>query len=63
MHGLAVYVKQVLVFACDLSLGVSKDSYLVMFLMALLHLVSYVFSSINHSPLVCAQILELFHLT
>ena len=29
MHGLAVYVKQVLVFACDLSLGVSKDSYLV----------------------------------
>ena len=46
MHGLAVYVKEGLPFARDLSLENSADSYLC-FRLALLHSVSS-FSSINH---------------
>ena len=42
MHGLAVYVKEGLPFAWDLSLGNSADSYLC-FQLALLHSVSYIF--------------------
>ena len=42
MHGLAVYVKEGLPFAWDLSLENSMDSYLS-FWMALLHSVSYFF--------------------
>ena len=43
MHGLAVYVKQGLPFARDLSLEKSSDSYLC-FQLVLLHSVSYFFS-------------------
>ena len=43
MHGLAVYVKEGLPFALDLSLENSADSYLC-FRLALLHSVSYFFS-------------------
>ena len=42
MHGLAVYVKEGLTFAQDLSLENSADSYLC-FRLALLHSVSYFF--------------------
>ena len=42
MHGLAVYVKEGLLFARDLSLENSADSYLC-FRLALLHSVSYFF--------------------
>ena len=42
MHGLAVYVKEELPFAQDLSLENSADSYLCLQL-ALLHSVSYFF--------------------
>ena len=42
MHGLAVYVKEGLPFARDLSLENSADSYLC-FRLALLHIVSYIF--------------------
>ena len=42
MHGLAVYVKEGLPFACNLSLENSADSYLC-FRLALLHSVSYFF--------------------
>ena len=42
MHGVAVYVKEGLPFARDLSLENSADSYLY-FRLALLHLVSYFF--------------------
>ena len=42
MHGLAVYVKEVLSFSRDLSLENSTDSYLC-FLLVLLHSVSYFF--------------------
>ena len=42
MHGLAVYVKEALPFACDFSLENSADSYLC-FRLALLHSVSYFF--------------------
>ena len=47
MHGLAVYVKEGIPFARDLSLENSTDSYLC-FRLALLHAVSYLFSSIDH---------------
>ena len=43
MHGLAVYVKEVLLFARDLSLEGSADSYLC-FRLTLLHSVPYFFS-------------------
>ena len=45
MHGLAVYVKEGLPFANDLSLENSADSYLC-FRLALLHSVSYLFFSL-----------------
>ena len=61
MHGLAVYVKERLPFAWDLSLENSADSYLC-FQVALLHSVSS-FSSINHLLQLCAGFLILFHLT
>ena len=48
MHGLAVYVKEGLPFARDLSLENSADSYLC-FRLALLHSVSYFFF-FNQSP-------------
>ena len=48
MHGLAVYVKEGLPFAQDLSLENSADSYL-RFQLALLHSLSYFLSSINPS--------------
>ena len=48
MHGLAVYVKDGLPFAQDLSLENSADSYLC-FQLALLHSVSYFFF-LNRSP-------------
>ena len=63
MHGLAVYVKEGLPFARDLSLENSADSYLY-FRLALLHSVSYFFfSTINHLLKLYAQFLILFHLT
>ena len=42
MHGLAVYIKEELPFACNLSLENSEDSYLC-FRLDLLHSVSYFF--------------------
>ena len=48
MHGFAVDVKEGLVFARDLSLENSADSYLC-FQQALLHLLSYLFF-LNQSP-------------
>ena len=51
MHGLAVYVKEGLPFARDLSLENSADSYLC-FRLALLHLVSYFFF-LYRSPALC----------
>ena len=42
MHGLAVYIKEELLFACKLSLENSADSY-ICFWLALLHSVSYFF--------------------
>ena len=62
MHGLAVYVKEGLPFALDLFLENSAYSYLC-FRLALLHSVSYSFSSINHLLCLCAQFLIPFHLT
>ena len=61
MHGLAVYVKQGLPIAHELSLENSTDSYLC-FQLALLHWVSYFFSSIDHLHL-WGQFFILFHLT
>ena len=58
MHGLAVYVKEGLPFARDLSLENSADSYLC-FRLALLHSVSS-FSSIDRRY---ARFFILFHLT
>ena len=60
--GLAVYVKEELLFARDLSLENSVDSYLCV-PPDLLHSVSYFFSSINHCLCFYAQFLMLFHLT
>ena len=61
MYGLAVYVKEGLPFARDLSLENSTDSYLC-FRLVLLHSVSS-FSSIDHLLRLCARFLILFHLT
>ena len=58
MHGLAVYVKEALPFARDLSLENSLDSYLC-FRLALLHSVSYFFFLYARY----ARFLILFHLT
>ena len=60
MHGLAVYVKEGLPFARDLSLENSADSYVFDWLYFTQCLTS--FSSIDHLQL-CAQFLILFHLT
>ena len=65
MHGIAVYVKEGLPFARDLSLENSADFYLC-FRLALLHSVSYVsvlLSSIDHILRLYARFLILFHLT
>ena len=61
MHGLAVYVREGLPFAQDLSLENSGDSY-VCFRLVLLHSVSYFFSSMGHPLYLCARFLILFHL-
>ena len=52
MHGLAVYVKEGLPFARDLSLENSADSYLC-FRLALLHSVSYFFLYGSPSSALC----------
>ena len=62
MHGLAVYVKEGLPFAQDISLENSADSDLC-FQLALPHSVSYFFSSIDHLLHLCAWFLIVFHLT
>ena len=62
MLGLAVYVKEGLPFAWDLSLENSADSYLC-FQLALLHSVSYFFSSVDHLLHLRTWFLILFHLT
>ena len=62
MHGLAVYVKEKLPFARDLSLENPADFDLC-FRLALLHSVSYFFFSINHLLCHYEQFLILFHLT
>ena len=61
MHGLAVYVKEGPPFAWDLSLESSEDSYLC-FRLALLHSVTYFFSSVDHLLHRYIQFLILFHL-
>ena len=53
MHGLGAYVKEGLLFARDLSLENSADSYLCF----------TSFSSVDHLLQVCARFLTLFHLT
>ena len=60
MHGLAVYVKEGLPFARDLSLENSADSYVFDWLYFTQCLTS--FSSIDHLLRLCAQFLILFHL-
>ena len=59
MHGLAVYVKEGLPFARDLSPENSAHSYLC-FRLALLHSV-LLFSSIGHLLRLCVRFLILFH--
>ena len=61
MHGLAVYVKEGLPFARDLSLENSADSYVFDWLYFIQCLTS--FSCINHLLRLCALFLILFHLT
>ena len=61
MHGLAVYVKEGLPFAGDLSLENSADSYVFDWLYFTQCLTS--FSSIDHLLQLCARFLILFHLT
>ena len=55
MHGLAVYVKEGLPFACDLSLKNSADSYL-RFQLVLLHSVSYFFFLYRSPSLLLSRI-------
>ena len=62
VQGLAVYVKEGLPFAWDLSLETFADSYLC-FRMALLHSVITSFSSINDFLHLCAWFLILFDVT
>ena len=62
MHSLAVYVKERLPFALDLSLENSADSYLC-FPLTLLHSVSHFFLLYQSSSCLYAQFLILFHLT
>ena len=59
MHGLAVYVKEVLPFARGVSLENSADSYLFSIGFTSLGVTS--FSSIDHLLRLCAQFLILFH--
>ena len=61
MHGLAVYMKEGLPFARDLSLENSADSYVFDWLYFTQCLTS--FSSIDHLLQLCAWFLILFHLT
>ena len=61
MHGLAVYVKEGLPFAWDLSLENSADSYVFDWLYFTHCLTS--FSSINHLLRPCLWFLILFHRT
>ena len=61
IHGLAVYVKEGLPFARDLSLENSADSYVFNWFYFTQCLTS--FSSIDHLLQLCAQFLILFHLT
>ena len=61
MYGLAVYVKEGLPFARDLSLENSADSYVFDWLYFTQCLTS--FSSIDHLLCLCAVFLILFHLT
>ena len=62
MHGLAVYVKEGLPFARDLSLENSAGSYLCFRLVYFTQCLSS-FSSIDHLLQLCAQSFILFHLT
>ena len=62
MHGLAVYVKEGLPFARDLSLENSADSYLVFDWLYFTQCLTS-FSSIDHLLQLCARFLILFHLT
>ena len=66
MHGLAVYVKEVIPFAWNLSVENSVDFYLC-FQLALLHSPNWLcltsFSPINHVLHLFAGLLILFHLT
>ena len=62
VHGRAVYVKEGLSFTQDLSLENSADSCLC-FQLALLHSISYSFSSIHHLLCLYAWFLILFYLT
>ena len=57
MHGLAVYVKEGLPFAQDLSLENSADSYLC-FWLALLHSVSYFFFFHQSPPLLLCTVFD-----
>ena len=62
MHGLAVYVKEGLPFARDLSLENSADSYLVFDWLYFTQCLTS-FSSIDHLLQLCARFLILFYLT
>ena len=62
MHGLAVYVKERLPFARDLSLENSTDFYLC-FQLALLHSGSYFFFLDGSPSSSYVEFLILFHLT
>ena len=62
MHGLAVYVKEGLPFARDLSLENSSDSYYVFDWLYFTQCLTS-FSSIDHLLQPCARFLILFHLT
>ena len=61
MYGLAVYVKEGLPFAWDLSLENCTDSYVFDWLYSTQCLTS--FSHIDHPPHCYSQFLILFHLT
>ena len=62
MHDLAVYVKEGLPFARDVSLENSADSYYVLDWLYFTQCLTS-FSSIDHLLQLCAQFLILFHLT
>ena len=62
MNGLAVYVKQGIPFAWDLSLDKSIDSYLCFDWLYLTQLLTC-FSSVDELLCLCAQFLILFYLT